>query len=481
MNLRQGQGVWRGTRLRPETRTLRITTAMLGFAWLALRKAEKTLRSGRLEEAQRMLRETSARLHKRCGQVLQELAQAYAKRGRGHLERQDTDAAWRDLLAAEQVEITELEEVGTLRRQLTERVLAQANSLLEGNEPAQVLELAARLGDRFASVPELRPYEEAAKEWLRARELAGRGELGQARQAIDRARGLIQRPVAPVDKLAGELKKNQEALAGLLPLLHEAVQREQWPEVVRLAEQVLAIAPQHAEARQARSRAWRATEPATVTLERPAETQTSIRTVEEAGERFLLWIDGVGGFLVCLGARLTIGQATPETYVDVPVFADVSRVHAIVSRDAEGYLLEAVRPVRVNDATVEKALLRSEDRITMGGSFQMQFRQPVPLSASARLDLVSGHRLALAVDAVLLMADTLVLGPGSQVHVAMPDVKQSVVLYRHKEGLGVRYAGSMWVDNRAQRDRASLHPSSAVRGDDFALAIEPVGQRMGRM
>ena len=63
------------------------------------------------------------------------------------------------------------------------------------------------------------------------------------------------------------------------------------------------------------------------------------------------------------------------------------------------------------------------DRVTLGTSCQFQFRQAVPVSASARIDLVSGHRLRLALDGVLLMAETLVLGPGQQVHVNMPELK----------------------------------------------------------
>jgi len=94
---------------------------------------------------------------------------------------------------------------------------------------------------------------------------------------------------------------------------------------------------------------------------------------------------------------------------------------------------------------------------------------------------VSGHRLPLTVDGVLLMADTLVLGPGSQVHVAMPDLQEPVVLYRQKEGLGVRYAGNLCVDGQRCRERGLLRPTSSVTGDDFAFAIEPVGTGTGRL
>jgi hypothetical protein len=191
----------------------------------------------------------------------------------------------------------------------------------------------------------------------------------------------------------------------------------------------------------------------------------------------MLWIDGVGGFLVCLAQRVSIGQGTPDAAVDVPIFADLSRQHATLTRESEGYLLEAARAVQVNGKAAEKALLRSGDRLTLGASCQLLFQQPAAVSASARLDLTSGHRLPLAVDAVLLMADTLVLGPGSQVHVSMPDVKSNIVLFRQKDGLGIRCGGKFTIDGRACTERGTLGPASRVSGEDFALAVEPARLR----
>src|SRR5947199_188754 len=82
-----------------------------------------------------------------------------------------------------------------------------------------------------------------------------------------------------------------------------------------------------AEARALRTRAWRALQPATVSQAPPGEA-TEAGPAEPLPPRFFLWIDGVGGYLVCLGARLTFGQALPEARVDVPLVADVSRLHA---------------------------------------------------------------------------------------------------------------------------------------------------------
>jgi len=134
-------------------------------------------------------------------------------------------------------------------------------------------------------------------------------------------------------------------------------------------------------------------------------------------------------------------------------------------------------PALVNGKAVEKALLRPNDRITLGTTCQLQFRQPAPVSATARLDLTSGQKLPLGVDGVILMADTLLLGPGPQVHIAVPDLKHAVVLYRHKDGLGVRCPGPLLIDGQRCQERGLLRPASSVSGEDFAFAIEPLVTR----
>jgi hypothetical protein len=190
----------------------------------------------------------------------------------------------------------------------------------------------------------------------------------------------------------------------------------------------------------------------------------------------LLWIDGVGGYLLCLGPRVTFGQATADGSVDVPLLADLSRLHATVGRDGEGYVVESVRPLQVNGQTVTKATLAPGDRVTFGAACQFRFLLPVPVSTSARLELVSGHRLPVSVDGILLMAETLVLGPGPQAHVELPGVAKDLILYRHKDGLGVRYGGSFRVNGRPVADREGLPPAATVTGPDFSFAVEPAGR-----
>jgi hypothetical protein len=453
---------------------------MLGFAWLTLRQAQEALKSGRLEEAHRLLGQPGAEGHKGSWELLQQVARGFATRGERHLQNDDVSAAWNDLQHAEQIGVAD-SGADRLRQTLAQRGLADARAMLDAGEPAKAVEVLARLRERGAQPPQLPLLEEAAKGWARARELAERGEFASAVQAAGHVRQLLPTPAAPLEQFLKDLETKSTAFASLIVELHAAVDGDTWRDVLRLADQVLALAPQQAEARKARARAWKAVEATTMPSPTPGPAPAAPAESAPPAPRFLLWIDGVGGYLICLGPRITLGQATPEAVVDVPLFADVSRLHAALTRDTEGYLLEAVRPVQVNGEPAEKALLRPGDRVTLGASCQLQFVQPVPVSATARLDVVSGHRLPLAVEKVVLMADTLVLGPGPQAHVVLPDLAQPVILFRHKDGLGVRCTGSFLIDGQPCKDRGVLGPTARVNGEDFTFAVEPVGRGLGRM
>jgi hypothetical protein len=214
-----------------------------------------------------------------------------------------------------------------------------------------------------------------------------------------------------------------------------------------------------------------------VTIEPTAPTRS---TLQEQLASFALWIDGVGGYLVCLSHRLTLGQANVEVPMDIALIADVSRHHATIQRDPEGYFLEAVRKVQINGQPVEKAMLRSGDRITLGSSCQLQFWQPAPVSTSARLDMMSGHRFAEPVQAVLLMADTLVIGPTEQTHVQVPDMTQPLILYRTKNGLGVRWPGNLQINGHTLQERGPLEPGATVTTDQISLALERIERKTTR-
>lgn len=453
---------------------------MLGHAWLTLKQATEALKNGRLEEAHRFLCQTDAQGHKGSWELLQQVAKGFVERGERSLERDDAMAAWNDVLQAEQMGGVDAD-AARLRQALVRRGLGEARGLLEAGEPGRAADVLAQLRDRSVQQADLSLLEEAAKSWVRARDLATRGEFAQAVLESLRVRGLLPQVPPALERFHDSLVQAGKSFATLIVELLGAVEQENWRDVLRFAEEVLALAPQHAQARKIRARAWKSIEPTTTPSPRPMLlAPPELPHHEPPSQRYVLWIDGVGGYLICLGNRITIGQATPDAYVDVPLFADVSRVHASLTRDSEGYLLEALRPVQVNGQPAERTLLRPGDRVTLGSGCQFQFQQPVPISATARLDMTSGHRLPLAVDKVFLMAETLVLGPGPQAHVVIPEVRVPIVLYRHKDGLAVKYTGKLTVDGQSCHQRGVLSPSSKITGEEFAFALEPVGARMGR-
>jgi len=447
---------------------------MLGSGWLTLRQVRAALQNGRLEEAQQLLGQPSARGHRKSWALLAELTRGYVERGGRHLKQGNLAGAWDDLVRAEHLAPTD-SAARAFREELTRLGFLELRERLEAGEPQRALEALARLGERAAGHTEHRPLEDAVKDWLLTMELADRGEFGLAMQMFARVRRTITSG-AGVERFQNSLEERQAKFNAGLPPLHEAVDQRRWRDVLPLAEAVLAVAPQHAEARTAKSRAWTSQSPETVAAGPRVEVSTETADDLPAPappKRFLLWIDGVGGYLVCLGPRVTFGQATAGGSVDVPLLADVSRNHATVGRDGEGYVVESVRPLQVNGQTVTKATLTTGDRVTLGAACQFQFLLPVPVSSSARLDLVSGHRLPVSVDGILLMAETLVLGRGPQAHVPLPDVAKDVLLYRNKDGLGVRYEGAFRVNGRPVADREGLPPAATVTGPDFSFAVEP--------
>src|SRR5436309_16052170 len=107
---------------------------MFGFGWLALRQVQEALNDGRLEEAQRLLDQPSVRGHRRHGELLRQLARLYVERGERALRQDNAEAAWPDLIRAEQLQTAER---GTdrLRQALTRLGLSQVRALLQAGDP----------------------------------------------------------------------------------------------------------------------------------------------------------------------------------------------------------------------------------------------------------------------------------------------------------------------------------------------------------
>ena len=206
---------------------------------------------------------------------------------------------------------------------------------------------------------------------------------------------------------------------------------------------------------------------------RPTSNRTEPAQPSEKDQRFVLWVDAVGGYLVCPGDDIHIGQPLTEGRVEVPILADLSRVQTVLHRDGEGYLVEPVRTTRLNGQPLEAiAPLCDGDILELGQGVRLRFSRTHPLSGTARLDFISRHRTQPAVDAVLLMAESCVLGPASNNHIRCPEWSREVVLVDQGDSLFVRTEGEFEIDGKPYTDRGPLTRGSHVAGEDFSFSLE---------
>ena len=523
--------------------------------WLTLRQAREAVSNDRPDEAHRLIEPLLTDGYRKAWTVAREVVAAYVGHARKLLDQHNADAAWRELLAAEALNTGE-RALAELRQTLTRLGVVGVRAALEGGKPVAAVEAIARLRDRGVRHPDLNHLEGAAQDWVLAAEIADRGDFLRALSDLDRVRPKLTCPPDGFDLFRAAVEARHQRFRTAVGNLHEAAAARRWRDALAWAEEALAAAPEHREARTLRGKAWQAAHPSPRTGEGepppgPADTAPyvppagsgrsgdAVAPVDLFGEthhpgaawpdrraaapglltpvvshraassrrhssiapepvpgvvgfgdpgspappplpkRFFLWVDGVGGYLVCLSPRITFGQATADGPVDVPLFADVSRLHAEISRDGEGYVVESGKAVLVNGKDVTRSVLGPGDRVTLGATCQFLFTRPVAVSLTARLDLTSGHRLPTAVEGVILMGNELMLGPGPEAHVILPDADKPVLIYRSKDGLGVRVPGKAFrVDDRPLTDRAPLPLPAAVVADAFSFAVEPVGPRL---
>jgi tetratricopeptide (TPR) repeat protein len=483
---------------------------MLGQWRIVLRQAEEAARAGRFDEALTLANRSDISDHRQAVLLRNRLALDLVGRADRRGKADDLQGAIDDLALAERFGAPP-DTLAAARMALADRVADEVRFELDAGEPTRVFERCEALAKQRVSGPALRRLREAAEAWRLALDEARRGEFGRAQEALDRAERLAGDSAKPaLANARRDLEGRQAAAHPKVERLYQALSAQRWPEVLAAAESVLENVPDHPAARQARSRAWQqlgAMSPTAALPQRgspvpfvPAliitddgEAKRPARGPNRsAGEsplviaaaprldnpgpkgRFLLWADALGGYLVCLENEVVLGRAGPDSVADVPLLGDLSRSHATIVRDGDGYVIRAHHPTCVNGKKVEKAALRNGDVVRLGSSVELEFHQPSPVSSTARLEIVSRHRLPIAVDGVILMADNCILSGSHLAHVPAPMLPGQVVLYRQGAGLACRAPGAFEVDGRPSVGRAGITLQSTIMGEGFSFSLEPL-------
>ena len=489
-------------------------STMLGQWRVALKQAEDAAQAGRIDEALALASRPDVADSRSMVRLRDRLGLDLVARSGRRAEADDLDGAIADLARAEALNVAP-DLLAKARLALADLVAGEIRADLDAGDPSRAVDRIDGLARHKIGGPTLRRSRELAEAWRSALDEARRGEFARALDAFDRADRLAGDPPRPALAAARrDVEARRKAAALVVDRLYAALAAGQWGETLAAAEAVIEVVPEHPAARQARARAWQqiaaippgaanfpissggrtiaigfgpeahqgpaADPPSPPPLPAPipviAAEPAPPRPAPGPSGRFLLWVDAVGGYLVCLDDAVVLGRACAEATADVAVLGDLSRRHAVVHRDADGsgYRIRAVQDTFVNGKAVAEAPLVDGDVIRLGASVEFEFRRPSPFSATARLRLVSRHRLPLAVDGVILMAETCIIGSNRQAHIAAAGLDGPVVLYRQGGGLCCRGPGNFEVDGTPTTGRATVTMRSAVLGDGFSFSLEPL-------
>jgi tetratricopeptide (TPR) repeat protein len=444
---------------------------------ITLRQAEEAARGGRLEEALELIDQAGAGDRYEIAAFRTRVLDQLVVRAREQVKLGHTQAAWRDVATVERAGVAG-NGIDKVRAELLRRAVSELDAYLSSGDPAAALQLVEHLRRRRAESAELRCRGEVAQLWDRARQLARTGEFTSALDLIDVAIRLLPGQ----GELAREkrsLAERQSRVAEHRNELQEAVQGRDWSRAVRVADAILDLAPGASDVLRARDAAWRELGVAVtkVPVVEPAQRNADrgrADGIARAGRRCVLWIDRVGGFWICLDASVSLGQAAPENVVDVPILGDLSRQHAQLRRDGEGYVLRSDKDISVNGRAEREVALRDGDQIRLGRNVGLRFAQPSPVSLTARIEFLTPHRLPLSVRAILLMDQTCVIGDSPQAHIQAPGLASPIVIYRQGDELWCQCNGEIQIDDKLHTGRAPLPVGARAQAGDFSFSLEAV-------
>jgi hypothetical protein len=168
--------------------------------------------------------------------------------------------------------------------------------------------------------------------------------------------------------------------------------------------------------------------------------------------------------------------------------ADLSRRHALIRREAEAYVVVPIHRVRVDGIELTGPLVLQDGALLeLGAAVRLRFRKPHALSSTAILTLESHHKTEPAVDGIVLMSESCVLGSKPQSHILCRDWTNDLVLFRRGEDLQFRTSACVSVDgvnvDRGPTTELSKEPAvggglitdrTRIDGESFSLSFEAV-------
>ena len=322
------------------------------------------------------------------------------------------------------------------------RLKKEANKKMDHALLSGDLKLASRLSaclsPLFGNHLELRGFEDILSLAHKAAHALKQGDFESARVALGRLQGLhpkfswIRKSMEDLDSIAGSLRSLNTGPLGLLNSLNGS-----------------------------KNSLTSASTKATIVMSCENQKQPDKNPPPLTNSRLLLWIDGVGSFLVLTSERNSIGRAGSSALPSIALPADLSGHHAEILRVEDDYfMVSAQGEVMINgNEKISRKLLANGDKLDLGQNCRIMFHLPTALSSTAVLSLHKGLRIEKDVRKIILLDRDLILGSHGNCHVQAPVNGHPVVISLRKGGLYCRTQQEISIDGHIadnSADNASL-------------------------
>ena len=477
------------------------------FRRAQLRRAQRLLQSGELDAAAALALQSRLPEYAAARSFCAELTEAIFQHVRRRVAERDLAAAWQSLNLASRIgNHFDPRRVVQARQALLEQTLQSADFWLHQENLA-----AAQGALEHLSRQHILDSRADQMLWLigKIAESERKADAGQWKQAVQMLEeAVVRRPDLPwLAARAGRLRTKMERAGDLANRLQNALLRSNWGDVKQVSRELLGLSPHYPIAadalrrcQQADSRPPRtpgnASVPMAVTAspvdrgsaeippgekepseKRPLDAQASSASGLTTSRRFMWWLDGVGGYLACTGTEWLLGRAVPDAAIEIPIQGDLRRRHAKLQRRGTDYVLTPLAETRIEGRSIDRPThLKHGHTIELGDHVRIRFLQPHPFSATAKLEVVSRHRTYPWADAVLLVAETVVVGARGNSHIVAPGLDQPVVITFAADSWQCRQAGTVLVAGQPWPPGASLPTDAMVTIEGLSMTLETMGR-----
>jgi len=442
--------------------------------------------------------------------LTKQLTEALVQRAEHATAQGDLTRAWNDLsTASELVDPKGDDQLSRHKNQLVELTIESADSLLFNGKVTHAVQLVQQLGKRQIMDWRADRIRNVSKFLQKAEELASFGKFTESIEQLEQAKN-IQPDLPYLEPKLSAAKQRAIQLKELNAELQSSALKCQWSDVSKCCQKILLIAPKHQIALDAQkhcmTRMKRKTSAGIRVTNVPDKSRVTdsnsffeIKTHAGASsigmsgvsgnrsdgagaevgeistESFLMWVDGVGGFLVCAGQVNTIGQAIPQANISIPVQGDLRRRHVRIETVAGQHLIHPLGPVAIDGVEITNPVeIKHEQVISLDQGVKLKYSQPHPLSKSARLDFVSRHRTSPWSDAVLVASQSIILGPNRDNHVFCPTWQSDLILFERNRQWYCRGKEAFEIDGTKFEKEGAISFDSQIVGEDYSLKLEPI-------